>query len=208
MVESALVVKGTVAQMLERGAAIGEIGALLDALDHDARWDQLKGLGRAQQRKLYDASEGAGSIDLQHFVPADADDLQPVRHHGRNTLPIPGLSFFSKVFTRRADGAIIGFNADSPVGPLVGPGYFTALMSKESWKDRGEVVVDYYQVPVAGPVPAGWPWLRPNWLGIQLFVYFQTRDFMRKVSDHVSIGAAYKWDAMKMDHYFILCRED
>ena len=57
-------------------------------------------------------------------------------------------------------------------------------------------------------MPEGWPRLRPNWLGIQLFVYFQTRDFMRRVSQHVTIGAAYKWDSMKMDQYFLLCRED
>ena len=207
MVESAMVVQESVDQMIERSASIVEIGALLDSLDHEARWEQLKGLGRSQQRILYNLAEHAAPIDLAHFVPAGLDDMTPVKHRGRNTLPLPGLSYFSKVFTRRPGGAIIGYNADSPVGPLVGPGYYTAVMSKDSWKDRGEVVVDYYITPEAGPVPEGWPWLRPNWLGIQLFVYFQTRDFMRKVSEHVSIGAAYKWDAMKMDHYFILCRE-
>ena len=38
------------------------------------------------------------------------------------------------------------------------------------------------------------------------FVYHHTRDFMRRVSRHVSIGAAYK-DERPLDHYFVLCRQ-
>ncbi len=32
--------------------------------------------------------------------------------------------------------------------------------------------------------------MRPNSQGLQVFVYHRTRDFMRKVSEHVSIGRA------------------
>jgi hypothetical protein len=45
----------------------------------------------------------------------------------------------------------------------------------------------------------------PNEKGLQRNVYHQTRDFLRRVSSHVSIGAAYKNDD-PLDHYFILCR--
>ena len=58
-----------------------------------------------------------------------------------------------------------------------------------------------------GPIPSSWPPVKPNSEGLQRFVYAGTRDFMRKVSDHVSIGTAYKGDKA-LDHYFTLCRED
>ncbi len=52
---------------------------------------------------------------------------------------------------------------------------------------RGSWVVDYHRVPESA-VPAGWPKVVPNWWGLQIFVYWGTRDFMRKVSDHVCVG--------------------
>jgi hypothetical protein len=73
------------------------------------------------------------------------------------------------------------------------------------WTERGAVVVDYFQVP-DGPVSPDWPEVVPNTRGLQKYVYNKTRDFMRKVSEHVSIGAAYKVE-QALDHYFILVRE-
>lgn len=197
----------TLDTMLDAGAPIAEVGGWLDSLDKDARWDAIKHLGRGGQRKLYDAAVKAPALTLEDFVPRSVGDLVPVVHHGRNSLPLPGLNYFKKVFTRRPDGAIVGYNL-SPIGPLIGPGYYTTVMTRADWLDRGAVVVDYYQPPTSGPVPEGWPRPRPNWLGLQIFVYFQTRDFMRRVSQHVTIGAAYKWDRLKMDQYFLLCRDD
>jgi hypothetical protein len=46
----------------------------------------------------------------------------------------------------------------------------------------------------------------PNSRGLQRFVYHRTRDFMRRVSRHVTIGAAYKGES-PLDHYFVLVRE-
>ena len=74
-----------------------------------------------------------------------------------------------------------------------------------SWEERGAVVVDYFEVP-DGPVAEDWPKVKPNSSGLQFFVYHRTRDFLRKVSTHVSIGAAYKVESA-LDHYFMLCRE-
>jgi hypothetical protein len=46
----------------------------------------------------------------------------------------------------------------------------------------------------------------PNTQGLQRFVYHKTRDFMRRLSTHVTIGAAFK-EEKAHDHYFILCRQ-
>jgi hypothetical protein len=76
---------------------------------------------------------------------------------------------------------------------------------RPEWEARGAVVIDYFQIP-DGPVPAGWPPVIPNTKGLQRFVYHRTRDFMRRVSTHVTIGAAFK-EEKSLDHYFILCRQ-
>ena len=55
-------------------------------------------------------------------------------------------------------------------------------------------------------VVAGWPTVVPNDWRLSRFVYNQTRDFMRRVSNHVSIGAAFKGER-PLDHYFTLCRQ-
>ena len=67
-------------------------------------------------------------------------------------------------------------------------------------------MVDYYQVPDA-EVPEGWPAVKPNEAGLQRFVYKETRDYMRRVSSHVSVGKAFKYDKTPIG-YFILCRSE
>ena len=58
-----------------------------------------------------------------------------------------------------------------------------------------------------GEVPAAWPKVVPNSRGPQILVYHRTRDFMRRVSAHVSVGAAYKVEKA-MGAFFTLIRED
>jgi hypothetical protein len=132
-----------------------------------------------------------------------------VRHRGRNTLPMPRkLQLFEKRFCRpeSRDDGLFGYN-QSPFIGTVGPGFFVAVStaSNPAWRDRGAVVVDYFQVP-DGKVASDWPKVIPNTQGLQRFVYHRTRDFMRRVSKHVTIGAAYKVEK-KLDHYFVLVRE-
>jgi len=100
---------------------------------------------------------------------------------------------------------LFGYN-EGPTRRVVGPGYFVAIPTSErpAWSARGAVVVDYYQVP-DGPVVDGWPRVVANDWRLQRLVYHETRDFMRRVSTHVSIGAAYKRER-PLDHYFVLCR--
>lgn len=183
----------------------------LDGLSHDARMAELATTTRDDQRTLWNLAAGdEGRITLEHFLPPSVPACRPVVHHGRNTLPLPGShKFFRKPMARPEDGTprAFGYN-DSPSRWLIGPGYFVlvATAGNPAWEERGAFVVDYFQHP-DGRVPASWPEVRPNTSGLQRFVYHGTRDFMRRVSEHVSIGAAYKGEK-PLDHYFTLCRED
>jgi len=186
---------------------IETIGRYLDGLDADTRWREVGALGRSRQRMLYDKAAHARPIDLAHFV-GDASAREEVIHDGVNTLPMhPALRRFQKRFCRPARGGdrLFGYN-EGPTRRWIGPGYFVAIPTadKPAWSARGAVVVDYFQVP-DGEVAEGWPRVVDNHRGLQRFVYEATRDFMRRISTHVSIGAAYKRER-PLDHYFVLCR--
>ncbi|MCB9661067.1 MAG: hypothetical protein R3B40_23905 [Polyangiales bacterium] len=192
-------------------STIEDIGTYLDGLTHSSRMQALSTTSRDDQRTLWEkASSDAGRITLEHFLPASVPALRPVVHHGRNTLPLPDAQkFFRKPMLRPNDGSAraFGYN-DAPSEPLVGPGYFVLVSTagNTKWAPRGAWVVDYFQHP-DGAVAPQWPRVRPNSEGLQRFIYMGTRDFMRRVSEHVSIGAAYKGEK-PLDHYFTLCRED
>jgi hypothetical protein len=195
--------------MLREGAGLDAIAAYLDALSHEERVAETRTLGRSEQRQLYQAAEKASPIQLSHFVAPEVAARTPVRHHGKNTLPLPGsLRFFEKRFAKpeRAGSRLFGYN-QSPFLGTIGPGFFLAVPTagNAAWEARGAVVIDYFQHP-DGPVPDDWPPVVPNTKGLQRYVYHRTRDFMRLVSAHVSIGAAYR-EETSLDHYFVLCRE-
>jgi len=187
---------------------VAAIGVYLDDLEPKARWREVKQLDRARQRTLYEKAAHARPIDLAHFV-GDAAPRQEVIHDGINTLPLPApWKRFQKRFCRPADGPaprLFGYN-EGPSRRLIGPGFFVALPTAErpQWSARGAIVVDYFQIP-DGPVAEGWPRVVANDWRLQRFVYDQTRDFMRRVSRDVSIGAAFKREK-PLDHYFVLCR--
>lgn len=187
---------------------IAAIARHLDGLDARTRAGEVLGLDRATQRTLYEKAAAAAPIDLAHFV-GDAGPGVEVIHDGRNTLPLPGpLRGFQKRFCRPADGSarLFGYN-EGPTRRVVGPGYFVAVPTagRPAWQARGAIVVDYFQIP-DGPVAAGWPRVVANDWRLQRLVYHHTRDFMRRVSAHVSIGAAFK-EERPLDHYFVLCRQ-
>jgi hypothetical protein len=186
---------------------IHTIAAHLEALSEPERVAALDALGRRDQRALFDRAADSAPITMDHFI-AGADPLVPVIHQGRNTLPLPGKHRrFQKRFCRpgSATDRLFGYN-EAPSRGLIGPGYFVAILTagRPEWEERGAVVVDYFQVPDAAVCPQ-WPPVVPNTAGLQRFVYHGTRDFMRRVSDSVSIGAAYKGER-SLDHYFTLCR--
>lgn len=184
------------------------IAEYLDGLDHWSRVAETRSLGRGPQRRLWEKAADCAPLTLDDFVPASVGPLVEVIHEGRNTLPLPGpLRHFQKRFCRPADAddCVYGYNEGS-TRPLIGPGFFVTVPTEPNpaWHTRGAIVVDYYQVP-SGPVVKGWPKVVPNQKGLQVLVYNGTRDFMRKVSDHVTIGAAYKGEN-PLDHYFTLVR--
>jgi hypothetical protein len=187
-------------------AGVDAIGRYLDELDSDARLHEVGALGRSRQRTLYDKAAHAPPIDFAHFV-GDAGIREEVIHEGTNTLPLPpALRRFQKRFCRPDRGdRLFGYN-EGPTRRVIGPGYFVAIPTADrpAWSARGAVVVDYFQVP-DGDVAASWPPVVDNHWRLQRFVYEATRDFMRRVSAHVSIGAAFKRER-PLDHYFVLCR--
>ena len=191
------------------GVAIGAIARYLDDLGAYGRSAEVLELDRDRQRMLYEKAADAPPLDLDFFV-GQAGAREEVIHDGLNTLPLPGrLRRFQKRFCRpESDGArLFGYN-EGPTRPVVGPGYFVAVPTggRPHWATRGAVVVDYFQVP-DGPVARGWPRVVSNDWRLQRFVYHETRDFMRRVSNHVSIGAAFKRER-PLDHYFVLARRD
>lgn len=201
----------SLAQMLAQpNPSLADIAAWLDEADHATRLAATRELGRAQQRALYELAAGADPLTLEDFAPADRDALVPIRHHGTNTLPLPSsFRVFEKRVCRPAEGEgrLFGYNEASTKN-VIGPGYFVLVPTagNAAWEARGALVVDYFQVP-DGPVPADWPAVKPNSAGLQVLVYNKTRDFMRKVSTHVTIGAAYKVEK-PLGHFFTLVRED
>ncbi|MDA1267243.1 MAG: hypothetical protein O2816_19350 [Planctomycetota bacterium] len=135
-------------------------------------------------------------------MPPGTPPATQVIHAGRNSLPV--FTTFEKRFTRveGRDDVLYGYN-EGATRPLIGPGYFVAHF----FADRGEIGVDYLQVPPTGALlPAGWPKIKPNTSGLQMLVYAGMVDYMRKVSSHVTIGRAYKKGTKELPHTFLLCR--
>jgi hypothetical protein len=201
-------VQGHPASIHERVASrdldLAALGEYLEALDPETRVRQIRSLGRAEQARLFEAADGVHPIGLDHLVPADAAPLAEVVHAGRNSLP--AFRIFEKRFCRpgRDTGAstdeVWGYN-DHPAMAMTGPGYFVAVPG-----EPGEVLVDYTRVPPAKP--GGWPPVRSNDEIRGRFVYGRgMRDVVRGISEHVSIGRAFR-RGKAMDNWFVLCRID
>jgi hypothetical protein len=181
-----------------------EVARTLDSMSHVERVQAIRAVGRAEQRRLYEAVAGFRPLRMTDAVPASAPAMTTVRHLGRNTLPI--FSRFEKRVCRPADAdpqdpdRLWGYNF-SPVAPLVGPGFFVLRPDAA----RGELLVDYHLLPEGAP-PAGWPAIRSNERGLARFVYGFMIDTLRGVSEHVTIGSAAR-RGKDLGSWFLLCRE-
>jgi len=180
------------------------IAAFLDGKAPNVRIEETRALGAPEQKALWRLTVGRATT-LDDLVPPDYGPLEPVRHYGKNTLPV--FALFEKRFCRPTPGAageervLWGYN-EGTSRPLIGPGYFVV---RESPTDpRGATVVDYFTVPPEKP--DGWPKIVPNEHGLQCFVYAQMHDYLRRVSTHVSIGRAWRKHRETPNH-FLLCRE-
>jgi hypothetical protein len=191
------------ALLKEQGGKPAELARFLDGLSHDERVTVVRSLGRGQQRSLWEAVDGFAPVRLVELVPEGAADLAPVRHYGKNTLPL--FTHFEKRFCRlpgndpAAPAELAGFNFQT-MQPVTGPGYFVALESP----DRDEVLIDYRKLP--GSRPDGWPEIRSNERGLSRFVYGFMVDTLRRVSQHVTVGSAAR-KGKDLGSWFVLCRE-
>ncbi|MFN3198177.1 MAG: hypothetical protein ACE366_07135 [Bradymonadia bacterium] len=191
------------AQLIAEGATIEAMAELLDGLDHDGRVQAIRAVGGKSQKALWQRAEGHVA-QMHDIVPPDVPPLTPVRHFGKNSLPL--FSHFEKRFCRPAEDADVwwGYN-HQPNAWITGPGYFFCKASEAA--ERGAVVVDYHHVPPAGaPLPEGWPAPKPNDKGLSRPVYGFMEDYLRRVSAHVTIGRAWR-HGKATGNYFILCRE-
>jgi hypothetical protein len=181
------------------------LAAYLDGLGDSARAAATVSMTPRQQARLYEAAQGFRALTLDHFVPQAVPPLTQVIHAGKNSIPV--VSRFQKRFCRPAAGSdrLWGYNLNPPmIQPATGPGYFVCYAI-----DAGQVLIDYCEVPADKPPgkPDGWPGVRPNSAGLSRFIYNRTKDTMRGVSNHVSIGRAAR-DGKVMDNWFVLCRRD
>jgi hypothetical protein len=158
-----------------------------------------------EQRALWEIFEDQAP-DADHFVPSGTEPLKEVIHHGKNTLPTH--NFFQKRFCRGDDesGELWGYNHQS-LSWLTGPGYYVAhVVESEKDKDApSSYVIDYTRIPPKKP--ESWPEIIGNEKKLGRLVYHGMKDYMRKVSDHVSIGRAYK-GGKPMDAWFVLVRDE
>jgi hypothetical protein len=160
----------------------------LEAAAQDAQLNWMHGLGKREMARLYELGEPVG---LDHFVGAEG---QVIEHEGQNSLP-PLIDRFEKHMVRRG-GVLQGWNKQG-FGWLVGPGHFT-LVERE-----GTTVFDYTAPPA--DAPAGWPPVVPNDRGLSNLVYGGMVDVMRRVSDHIVVGKAYR-RGKDAGAYFLLYR--
>ncbi len=194
---------GRLAEELKKGAAsMDGLAAWLDGLDHETRVQEVRALGPAAQKTLWELTKNE-KARIDEMVTPDTAPLKPVRHYGRNTLPV--FKIFEKHFCRPSaditENVLWGFNEGS-TRAFVGPGYFVC---RETGNDeRGAVVIDYTLIPPGKP--ESWPEITPNEKFPSNLVYAGMHDFMRRVSTHVTIGRAWR-KGKRTDNYFMLCRE-
>ncbi len=177
----------------------------MDELGDAARAAVTVSMTARQQARLYDAAQGFRALTLEHFVPAGVAPRAQVVHAGKNSIPV--FSRFEKRFCRPAIGSdrLWGYNQNPrAIQSATGPGYFVCYAI-----DAGQVLIDYTEVPPAKSPerPEGWPAVLPNSAGLSRFIYNRTKDTMRGVSNHVSIGRAAR-DGRAIDNWFVLCRRD
>ncbi len=154
------------------------------------------------QRAIDDAAKGKRVTTIDDIVPPGTPAVKEVIHWGRNSLLM--FTRFQKRFCRPDDaeaaakGELWGYNHQT-MSLFTGPGYFVAYNIAD-----GEVLVDYTRLPPRGA--PGWPKVLSNSARLSYFVYNGTRDTLRGVSKHVTIGRAARGEKI-MNNWFVLCRE-
>jgi hypothetical protein len=168
--------------------SLAPITAALDAASPADRRAWVRSLGGAQQKHLYALAQG-NPLTVNDLVGAEGE----VRiGDGRNGLAM--FNKFQKHFSRLGS-EVVGYNDSSEIAgflsPIVGwfngPGHFLAY---DSPLVPGEVWVDYRTVST-NQHPA-FPPLLDNDHGTRSLVFGNMVDIVRRVSQHVFIGDAFK----------------
>ena len=133
---------------------------------------------------LYAAVADAPPMTIDDFFPPDTAEGTTLIFEGRNSLPL--FSRFQKRFTKK-NGVIVGYNHQSNAW-ITGPGYF--VLTAGDATHPGEILFDYTIEPPF--FPSGWPAYKPNASGASRLVYFNMKDYCRRVASGVVVGAAFK----------------
>lgn len=174
---------------IKRPSEVSEISPIAEALDassHAERMAWAFALDRDEQLALY-ALAVARPIRVDEMVH---DDGRVWIHPGRNGLP--RFNRFEKRFARLGS-QVVGYNHNDEIGGpfnflmrrLVGPGHYVAYDGPD-----GGVWVDYRELPTQQH-PA-FPPLIDNEHGVRGLVFGNMVDVVRRVSNQVFVGNAYK----------------
>ncbi len=192
--------------LFEGEVDIHRIAEVLDGLGHPGRLDTIRGWGLHHQEKLYEAAKGLKPLSLSYFVPDGVEPLHEVIHWGKNSLA--AFTHFQKRFCRPKDDdtKLYGYNENGEKF-AIGPGYFVLHAPESNRPDsqEGELDIDYTKIP--DQKPESWPKIQGNDGMLGGIVYGGMIDVMRGISNHVSIGRAFRGGKFT-DNYFVLCRED
>ena len=188
---------------LEPKVDIEKLAEVLDGLGHDGRVHTMRTWDKKRMAAIFDAC-GARSITLDHLVPPSIGANVEVIHDLRNTLPF--FANAEKRFARlQGDSADVGgYNRQHGIARASEPGYFTVRAG--DGEHENELVIDYGKVPSSKPL--SWPPIEANDKGfLNGIVWGGMVDYLRRVSQHVSIGRATK-DGKAIGQYFALVRRD
>lgn len=184
--------------------ALARIGEALDRMNHESRLFTVQSATKKDMEALWELMKDQPALDADFYVPSGTEPLKEVIHHGKNSLP--AFTHFQKRFCRPGDesGDIWGYN-HQPNEWFAGPGYFVAHETKDEKDPPSAYVIDYNRIP--SKKPESWPPIQDNDGLTRSLVYGRMKDYMRRVSSHVSIGKAHR-AGKSLGQYFMLCRED
>lgn len=182
---------------------VERISQALDRMDPASRLATVLSIKPKEQALLWELCKDH-TIGADHFVPSGTEPMKQVIHHGKNTLP--SYNFFQKRFCLADDdsGELYGYNFQS-LSWATGPGYYVGHDTEGETDPPGAYVIDYTRLPPKKI--ESWPPIVANEAKLGRFVYAHMKDYMRGVSEHVSIGRAHK-RGKAMNTWFILCRDD
>jgi hypothetical protein len=170
-------------------SSLTELTPALDAARHDERLAWIRSLNGRQQLHLFDlAGDAALPLSVADLHGAEGE---VIINYGKN-----GLMLFNRFEKRTAlqSGQLVGYNEPgfpSLIAPIAkrvtGPGHYTFYDSPQG---KPEIYIDYRRVPTVRH-PA-FPPLVDNESGLRQLVFGNMVDVLRRVSDHVFIGNAFK----------------